>query len=227
MGFKKKYTNCDEVYKSLQKYFSLKCFESGDRVPCERKIAEDLDVNRTTLRSAMHRMVVDGLLDRKIGVGTFFKISPDELRENYTKINTKCDYIEVLETRMILEPQIAHIAALNVSDDDIKKLKQMCRISDKDFKALEKIDIEFHDMIASLSKNSMLHQMYDVISNIRKKISETTDHKKSCSSYECAVKWKGHQENIIGALEKRNSQAAYDAVKEKLENLVGERSVLD
>jgi DNA-binding FadR family transcriptional regulator len=223
----KKYKNCDEVFKTLQKYFSEKSFETGERVPSERQIADDLCVNRTTLRTAMHRMVKDGLLERQIGVGTFFKISPKELAENYTKINTKCTYTELFEARILLEPKLANLAALNICAEDIKKLKDAVRLSKKiQPSAIEKLDIEFHDMIADLAKNSMLKEMYSVVSSLRKKLLNSPKDM-SCDSFQCSEMWMSHQNTIINALEKKDAKAAYNAVKEKLNCVFGQHSVLN
>ena len=222
---KKKYSNCDEIYKSLQKYFTGKAFDIGDRVPSERDIADELGVNRTTLRGAMHRMVDDGLLERQVGVGTFFKISPNELAQNHKKISTKCSVTELLEARIMLEPKLAHLAAINVSGNDIKMLRELCKTKTKGNK-LEALDIDFHDMLANFSKNPMLKQMYSIVSDLRKKLADTSAD--VCwESYECAETWKEHQLNIIAALEKRDSKAAYNAVKKKLDCMLGQYSLLN
>ncbi len=228
MAGKKKYSNCDEVFKSLQKFFAEKSFETGDRVPSERQISDKLKVNRTTLRTAMQRMVQDGLLERKVGVGTFFRISPKEMAESYTKINTKCTVMELLETRIILEPKLAHLAAMNISDEDISALRKMCRLSaDSSFDNLILADIEFHNKIAELARNSMLVQVYSVISGLRQKMIGQYDLDKICGNFDCKEKWQNHQYKIISAFEKRDSKAAYTAVKDKIDDAVGYFSTLE
>ena len=226
MKDKKKYTNCDSVYKELQLYFVKKNFELSDRVPSERQIADDLGFNRTTLRTAMHRMVKEGLLERQVGVGTFFKINPQELSENFAKISTKCTHTELLEARIMLEPKLANLAAINATIADVKKLKNVCSTSKKiNGKTLEEMDIIFHDIMAEISKNNMLKQMYMVVSNLRKKLSKEFKEL-HCESYECSETWKKHKQSIIEALEKRDGKAAYKAAKEKLDCVSGQHSIL-
>jgi GntR family transcriptional regulator len=45
--------------------------ESGERLPSEPQLAEELDVSRATLREAMRTFETRGMLRRKQGVGTF------------------------------------------------------------------------------------------------------------------------------------------------------------
>ncbi len=219
MANRKKYTNCDEVSKKLQKYFAGRSFKPGDRIPPERKIAEDLGFNRTTLRNAMQRMVEDGLLERQVGVGSFFKVNPKEMARDLAKINTKCSFLELLESRMMLEPEMAALAAHHITAQDIISLKNICKTKKG---SIEKADIEFHDMLAELSENSMLIQMYKIISDLRKKLMTETYY----DSYECSETWITQQNIIIVALEKRDHKKACTAVKEKLDCIMGEHSLL-
>lgn len=228
MAAKKKYTNCDEVFKALQKYFSSKAFDIGDRVPAERKIADDLKVNRTTLRTAMQRMVKDGLIARQVGVGTFFKISPKAMAENYKKINTKCNHNELFEMRMLLEPQIACYASLNICPESVSVLRKIIKVkSNIEAQSLEEIDIEFHTKIAELSRNSMIAQVYSVIADLRKKMMKNiAQNNVSCGGFACVESWKNNQNDIIEAMENKDSEAVKKAVKSKLHSLEGMYSTL-
>jgi DNA-binding FadR family transcriptional regulator len=227
MTNKRKYSNCDSVYKNLQNYFAKKNFDTSERVPSERQIAVELGVNRTTLRTAMQRMVKEGLLERQVGVGTFFRISPREMAENYTKINTKCTYSEILEARIILEPKLAQLAALEIGEKDFIILKQFSiPAKNATGRMIAELDINFHDALANIASNMMLKQMYQVISNLRKKIMAANPDDTIYESYECVGTWLEHQNNIISALENKEPRAAYNAVKEKLNCIFGQYSIV-
>ena len=55
--------------------------ESGERLPSEPQLAEDMGVSRATLREAMRTFEIKGLLSRQQGVGTFV-IHPTQVFES-------------------------------------------------------------------------------------------------------------------------------------------------
>ena len=223
MGKTKKYSNCDEVYKKLRVYLSSLSSECGDRVPSERIISEELEVNRTTLRIAIHRLVDEFVLERHVGVGTFFKVSSDEIEPNK---KTQIDYspIEVLEIRIMIEPQIAKIAARDIKEEDILALKKIFKITERKPNAhkIEESDVNFNEHLAELSKNSILRKMYQDIAQIRRyNLDEITSNKKEDNLllFINNDHWLEHQDKLIFALERNQAEAAENAVKNKLQTL--------
>lgn len=224
---KKKYTNCDHVYKQLQRYLSEQSLDSGDRVPSERQIADDLKVNRTTLRSAIHRMVKEGLIDRQVGVGTFYKISPKSMLENYTKISTIFSPAELIETRIILEPQIANIASINITKNDLVALRNICKTCEQNsFKEIEIADIDFNLKLAQISKNKMLTEIYNIVSCARKKLIENSSAAVNGTGFVSYEAWAKFQNKIIMALENKDPKAAQTAVNNKLNNVLKQYSLI-
>ena len=88
----------NDVSKSLHEQLSLLIAdtESGEQLPSEPKLAEDLGVSRASLREAMRTFETRGLLQRKQGVGTFV-IHPthvfDSGLENLISLETIADHI--------------------------------------------------------------------------------------------------------------------------------------
>lgn len=222
MPSKKKYTNSDAVYKNLQDYFTKKNFEIGEKVPAERDIASALKVNRTTLRNALQRMVHDGILERQVGVGTFFKTNPKKLAESYTRVKTECCPVELVKIRMMLEPQVASIAAANSSNSDIKALRGICTLKKRSGAYdIEKADIQFHIKVVEIAKNHLLGDIYSVISCARSKdLQKCMKKKEEPTVFLGAEKWLEHQNALLDAFERKNGQAAGDAVYKKLEDIM-------
>jgi GntR family transcriptional regulator len=88
----------NNVSRSLHEQLSLLISEteSGERLPSEPQLAEDLGVSRASLREAMRTFETKGLLQRKQGVGTFV-IHPsavfDSGLENLVSLETMADQI--------------------------------------------------------------------------------------------------------------------------------------
>lgn len=92
----------------------------GDTI-LETEMAEILKVSRTPVRSAITRLVNEGLLEKKRKKGCI--IPPPEPE----------DARQVFEAREILESKVAGLAALNRTEADVKKLH---KILDQETKAL-------------------------------------------------------------------------------------------
>ncbi len=221
MSDKKKYSSVDEVYKKLKSYLKTTVFDEGEKIPSERQIAEDLSVNRTTLRAAMHKLVEDGFLERKIGSGTFVKVTT-EMIKNID--NALADYSpsELIEIRIMLEPQLALIAAANAQSRDIGLLKELSEISGNGTSVIEESDIDFNEHLAKMSGNGLLQRMYLDISTVRRNIKSKKSAENSAKSisFTDAERWSMHQNNVIRALENHLAKAAEEAVKNKLADLL-------
>lgn len=70
----------DEAAELLECYIAEHQLQPHQKLPAERKLCELWQVNRSTLRSAIHKLVVEGKLYSKVGSGTF--VAPPKLVRN-------------------------------------------------------------------------------------------------------------------------------------------------
>lgn len=88
----------NDVSRTLHQQLSLLITKTatGDQLPSEPKLAEDLGVSRASLREAMRTFETRGMLERKQGVGTFV-IHPvhvfDSGLENLISLETIAEHI--------------------------------------------------------------------------------------------------------------------------------------
>lgn len=61
----------DQVHDYLLEAIQQGHFAPGQKLPSENKLANELNVSRTSLREALHRLDLEGYIARKRGVGTF------------------------------------------------------------------------------------------------------------------------------------------------------------
>ncbi len=103
----------NDVSRSLHEQLSILISEteSGDRLPSEPRLAEDLGVSRASLRETMRTFETRGLLQRKQGVGTFV-IHPD------TVFDSGLDKLVSLES-------LADQIGLEVSMGDLEICRQV------------------------------------------------------------------------------------------------------
>ena len=93
-------------------------FKPGDRLPPERKLAEDFGVSRNSIRQAIQALVERKVLESRQGDGTYisasqvFPFSADCLAES---INERHGLLgDIIDFRKIVEPWIASLAAKKI-----------------------------------------------------------------------------------------------------------------
>jgi DNA-binding FadR family transcriptional regulator len=128
----------------------------GDALPSERELARRLAVSRPTIREAITTLEVMGLVEVRPGSGVYVREAAGQgmsLPENVP------GPFELLEARKTLEPEVAAFAANRISDEQIEKLRLLLRrFGEPGLEAgdVEKIDKEFHMLIAEATRNSAL-----------------------------------------------------------------------
>lgn len=148
----------------------------GDKLPSEQELTEHFGVSRQTLREAMRSLESLGLLDIRAGAngGAFVcEVDMETTRSSLANFlhfkNVSIQHIS--EIRKVLEPYAAGVAARNMSDKDIKRLKSLqdaCRkaLTRGDTAELRKNEIRFHRAIANCTGNPVLIFILDFIENL-------------------------------------------------------------
>lgn len=140
----------------------------GHQLPPERDFAAQLGVSRTSVREAIIALEVSGWVDVKIGSGVYVK-RPDQSNENqigptihpqllpHLAAQEEITPFELLQARLLLEPEFAALAAKYRSDQEMKEIKDayIMNVSDNLNYSTEHIgDRLFHIKIAEASGNS-------------------------------------------------------------------------
>ncbi len=97
----------------------------GDRLPSERRLARQMAVSRSALREAIKVLVEAGVLTVKPGpAGGMFvrsEVIPARVLAEATALRLS-DVAGLLETRRLLEPRVAQLAALYGTKEDFEGL---------------------------------------------------------------------------------------------------------
>ena len=106
----------DRVYREIRELLRSGDILPGEKIPNERKLAEMKGASRTQVRDALLMLQKDGLVQRKIGSGTYLsERAPQiiELAEAAVSMSPRRshDFHETLEARLLIEPTIAARAA--------------------------------------------------------------------------------------------------------------------
>lgn len=152
------------VFENLKQAIIRGNVAPGDRL-VENRLAEALDISRTPVREAIHKLEREGWL-RKLPRGGF------------TVVNlTRGDIEETFGIRCVLESYAARLAALNHRDEELKPLEEKIREFQRCLDAgqtdeLSRINTEFHNLFYDLSRSprliKMIHDLRDQIYRFRR-----------------------------------------------------------
>jgi DNA-binding FadR family transcriptional regulator len=142
----------------------------GDRLPPEAELSSLLGLSRSSLREAVKALTLINVLDVRRGDGTYVtSLAPGLLLEGLSfavDLQHDLSVLEFFEVRRILEPAATAMAALRMSDDDVRSLGRLLDElgDDPTVDELIRNDQEFHRRIAQASGNAVLASMIESLS---------------------------------------------------------------
>ncbi|RIA46936.1 GntR family transcriptional regulator [Hephaestia caeni] len=142
-------------------------YEVGSRLPAERDLAADFGVSRPTIREAIIALEIDGLVEVRVGSGVYVvSQSPRS-----AKVAMDIGAFELTESRLLIEGEVAALAAVNVTDADIEELEalldEMEASNTAGAEAGERVDQRFHAALARCTRNSAMAAVVDLLWTIR------------------------------------------------------------
>lgn len=159
----------EQVQEQLYQYILDNHYEIGTKIPNEFELARYFGVGRSTIREAVKLLISKGVLEVRRGSGTYvISTTPADLDPlGLQKIEDKMALaLDLVNVRIMLEPGIAEMAALNATPEDIKKLRDLCdqvEIRIKNGSSYIKENIAFHTCVAECAKNKVVEQLIPII----------------------------------------------------------------
>ena len=142
-------------------------YSYNERLPSERDLATEFKAARGTIRSALDQLQEARLVKRKFGSGTFVIFQHELGHEDITEETSP---LELIETRLAIEPYMVKLVILNANNRDLRKLEEaLDRATNTQYSANEfsAADESFHLMLASCSQNPLIIWIYQRINEIR------------------------------------------------------------
>lgn len=152
-------------------------YKVGDKLPSIQKLAQIYGVSVASIREALNALRTIGVIELKQGYGTFIKQIEPKFFELGDKFNSVVQIKELLELREIVESSTVEKAAINRSEEDLKRLKEALNEMGEavtDGTSGEKADLRFHLLIAKAAQNSLLVELLNNISGLMKDSMEET-----------------------------------------------------
>lgn len=150
-------------------------FAEGMALPPERDIVDETGLSRGSVREALRRLEVEGLITVKTGrYGGSIVRRPDEgMLKHFVHLFVRGRRVSLgslNEARSLLEPGLAYLAAIHRTSEDIDVLKgSIARLEQtslrSDPKAYTDANLEWHLAVARASHNELLCAFLTAISH--------------------------------------------------------------
>ena len=155
----------EEVANLIRDRIAAEQWKAGDRLPSETELAQEFDVSRSTVREAIRSLQLAGLLRSRAGAGTYVAESAPMilLTRELAEIMSDPDHLhDLVQARLLLEPQLAALAAKNASAAEKELLLQMVDRMEQetDRFGLMSQGYAFHMALAAASHNVVLNGFY-------------------------------------------------------------------
>ncbi|MGD9568567.1 MAG: FadR/GntR family transcriptional regulator [Sedimentibacter sp.] len=149
--------------------FIEKKYKPMDKIPNEKKLAEDLGVSRTTIREAVKMLVANDILKIYRGRGTFVTTNPNTQNDPFgiSYLKDKKKLVQHwFEMRLILEPANVRLVVERASEEEIQEIVNYERETSElilSGKPYSEADQKFHSAIAKATHNNVIELMLPAI----------------------------------------------------------------
>ena len=145
-------------------------FAADSKLPKEQELAQRLGLSRNSLREAVRALTLIGVLDARVGDGTYVtSLEPELLLTGMGFVSDLVSgdtLLELHQVRRVLEPVATGMAATRLRDDDFAELEICLAQMDEaeTTQAFIAADEEFHRIIVAASGNSTLASLIQHLS---------------------------------------------------------------
>jgi DNA-binding FadR family transcriptional regulator len=152
----------------------------GARIPGEHQLADELGVSRGTVREALRALSVAGLLEPRVGDGTYVRAT-DEISGVLVRGELPFTLAAVLDARAGLEAAAARLAARSATPAALAALDRALEtrtaaLHQGGYEGFVAADAAFHRAVVQASANPLLLRLHDAVAAVlAQSIGDTTE----------------------------------------------------
>lgn len=151
-----------QIYNQIHDAIISGQYAVGDRLPSEKDLCAMFNVSRVPVREALSALELNGLVDSMQGAGVYVKrTTPAE-----DKWVNEVEPQDIIRARMVLEPDVARLAATQINDEQRAELGgiiERFRKEAEDDTYTTDVDKEFHLFLAKTSGNTLYVMMMEMV----------------------------------------------------------------
>lgn len=214
----------DDLADRIAEMIRTGTYAPGDRLPAIMEMARSFGVGHPTVREALKKLEIIGIVNIKHGSGVYVGTGSDKLLvSNPVKganVSRKL-LIDLIEARIPIELESTRLAAENATDEQIDRMEELLDEAEQNMSVDERLseaNMGFHCEIAVASGNTVLAQLQQALANLFQR-----EQRQILSIYSSREQDHAEHREILAALRARDTQRAVDLMQAHLE---GVRTVL-
>jgi GntR family transcriptional repressor for pyruvate dehydrogenase complex len=163
----------DIVFNTLRQEIVDRHFLAGDKLPATGELAREFGVSETTVKLALQRLATLGLIETRVGQGSF--VLEFDAEQYLSQIDElvlgKSDISMIIEFRMYFEMGIIRLAIRKATEENYANMEHI--LSQMETTDIEnnvvrhaKLDYQFHLEICKSTQNTIFVLIYEMIGKI-------------------------------------------------------------
>ena len=157
-----------KIHNQIKRDIENKKYRVGERIPAERQLASKFNVSRMTLRQAIKTLEDEGILERRLGSGTY--VSSQKVQEkmsgimsftDITRSNGQVPSSKLLSYR-ITKPSLSEKEKLKIQDTDNVLRMERVRFADNVPICYEVATIPY-ELVSRFSKDEISSSLYQTL----------------------------------------------------------------
>ncbi len=199
----------DQTLEQLKNYILSGVVQLGGRLPSERALADALGVGRYSVREALKVLEAVGLLQSRVGEGTFLTTNTGASFGRILGLSLATwggTMIELLDARKMIEVEAARAAAERATSADLVKIQRELSAMNSAYHVREylKADMRFHRGIGAASHNVIITEFVgNLIDALEEVLQETR-----LDTLPAQAEGGGTHQAIFDAIADRDAEAA-------------------
>ncbi len=178
----------NSVQEEIKLFIVESGMKSGDIMPTEKALEEQLGISRTSIREALRSLEALGIIESRHGVGRFVRrFNFDAILDNlsyYIEVNVK-DFREIIDVRIALESSFLRKMTSVISDKEIDELFDILNDMDNQVTTgqsdenLIQVHTAFHLKLYEKAENSFLSRLISMFATIQRTLTTLKKYRTS------------------------------------------------
>lgn len=159
------------IYGELREGIKAGTLPPGTKLPTERLLAERHGISRKLVRQALDRLRQDGLIERRVGSGTFVSALADLHVGEVSADPPAISPLDAIEARRVLEVGAIELVTARATEDDFLRMEARLAAvaATTDASAFRALMFALNLDLIRATRNPLLIAMYEVLIAARAK----------------------------------------------------------